>query len=191
VQPPSVLLPPLREVASPNHSSRRGVTPWLIVVHRPAGSYASALRTLGDPRPDDPAAAVSAHILTDSSRQATQLVAWDRKAWTCQSFNSASYNIEADDNAWNGSDPGAFYTVARVVAFLAKRTGIPPRWTRDPLSTPGVVRHLDLGSAGGSHSDPTTDLDLWRRFVARVKAEHDHGGFKPTYGLGELHRIDT
>jgi len=142
---------------------------------------------------------VSAHILTDSNRVAAQLVPWDEKAWTCASFNSASYNIEVDDAAWRivhttpleVSDEAGFAAAARIVAFLCKRTGIPPVWSRDPLNQPGVIRHFDLGAAGGGHNDPTTSLTLWRRFVATVKAEHDRGGFRPVYGVGELRRIDV
>lgn len=189
MKPPSVLLPPLEQHASPNVSSRHGVVPHLVVVHRPVGSYASALRTLrDDKRP--PAQRVSAHVLTDSSRVAAQLVPWDQKAWTAGAFNSASYNLEIDDDAWSG-DVAAFLTAARLVAFLCMRTGIPPSWTRDPADTPGVCRHADLGRAGGGHTDPTLDLALWRSFVERVRLEHDHDGFRPRYGFGRLLRIDT
>jgi hypothetical protein len=146
MKPPSVPLPPLRQVPSPNRSARlHGLVPFLVVLHRPAGS----------------------------------------------SFNSASYNLEIDDDAWNGRDPAALLAAARIVAYLCKRTGIPPAWTREPAGTPGVTRHLDLGRAGGGHTDPTEDVALWRRFIARVKAEHEHGGFRPSYGIGELHRIDV
>lgn len=186
------VLPPLRQHASPNVSDRRhGIVPYLVVIHRPVGSYASAERTLTDAHPqggDD--ARVSAHILTDSNREAVQLVPWDRKAWTCAAFNSVSYNIEVDDDAWNGDDPEAFATAARLAAFLCKRTGIPPTWTRHP-NVPGVCRHFDLGRAGGGHTDPTTDVTLWLRFAARVEAEWTRGHFRPVYGVGTLHRIDV
>jgi hypothetical protein len=134
---------------------------------------------------------VSAHLLTDSNRVAAQLVPWDRKAWACAGFNAASYNVEVDDDAWNGRDPHAWATAARIVAFLCKRTGIPPSWSRDPTHAPGVVRHYDLGLVGGGHEDPTKDALLWRRFMADVLHEHTRGGFRPTWGVGELRRIDT
>lgn len=188
-----VALPRLPWHPSPNHSTRRGIVPHLIVVHRPAGSFGSALATLCDPDPpggDD--ARVSAHVLTGTRSRAAQLVAWDRKAWTCAAFNAASYNLEVADEAWVlHGDTKAWAEAARIVAFLCKRTGIPPTWARDPLHSPGVVRHLDLGIAGGGHTDPTTDVALWRRFVAAVRAEHERGGFRPVYGVGELHRIDV
>jgi hypothetical protein len=183
----AVLLPHLREHASPNQSARlHGLTPYLIVVHRPVGAFAGAEATL-----TDPAAQVSAHVLTDSNREAVQLVPWDRKAWACASFNSASYNIEVDDLAWDGSDPAGLATAARIVAFLCTRTGIPPTWTLQPTHAAGVCRHYDLGRAGGGHTDPTTDVRVWRAFMAKVRGEYDRGGFRPSWGVGTLHRIDT
>jgi N-acetyl-anhydromuramyl-L-alanine amidase AmpD len=181
----NTVLPPLRQHPSPNQSER-ALVPYLIVVHRPVGSYQSAEQTL-----TDPAAQVSAHVLTDSNREAVQLVPWDRKAWACVSFNSASYNIEVDDHAWDGTDPAAFATAARIVAFLCTRTGIPPTWTRKPTHTPGVCRHYDLGAAGGGHTDPTTSTAEWRSFMQKVKAEYDRGGFRKNWGVGKLVRIDV
>jgi hypothetical protein len=189
----AVVLPPLEQHPSPNRSPRRaGVVPYVIVVHRPVGGYASALRALTDPAPGgDRDAAVSAHILTDSSRRAAQLVPWDRKAWAAEAFNSQGYHIETDDDAWNGRDPAALATAARIVAYLCTRTGIPPVWTRDPANLPGVCRHYDLGRAGGGHTDPTTDVALWTRFVRMVVDEFKRGGFRPSWGTGHLARIDT
>jgi hypothetical protein len=182
-------LPDLRHHPSPNQSARL-IVPYLIVVHRPVASFASAERTLtAETRP--PRERVSAHVLTDSNREAVQLVPWDRKAWSCVTFNSASYNLEIDDDAWNGTDPAALETAARIVAFLCKRTGIPPIWTLTPTHTPGVCRHFDLGRAGGGHTDPTLDRSLWHRFMVRVNDEHARGGFRPTWGVGTLARIDT
>jgi hypothetical protein len=155
-------------------------------VHRPVGSYAGALRTLTEHGSN-----VSAHVLTDSSSRAAQLVPWDRKAWACASFNAVSYNVEIDDDAWNGKDRDALETAARIVGFLCARTGIPAAWQRQPLHGPGIVRHLDLGRAGGGHSDPTSDLVLWRSFVAACSAEVRRGGFRPVWGIGELQRIDV
>jgi N-acetylmuramoyl-L-alanine amidase-like protein len=191
--PPGASLPYLRQRSSPNQSDRAaGVVPYLVIVHRPVGAYIPSIAHLCNPAPGgEPRRAVSAHLITDSSREATQLVPWHRKAWAARDFNSCGYQLEIDDDAWTGADPPAFYTAARIVAFLCKRTGIPPVWSTSPLSKPGVVRHADLGLAGGNHSDPTTDIAVWRRFIERVRAEHDRGGFRPTYGVGELLRIDT
>lgn len=188
----AAVLPPLRQHPSPNQSARlHGLVPYLIVLHRPVGAFAGAEATLTDPCHDHPEDAVSAHILTDSNREAVQLVPWDRKAWTCASFNSASYNLEIDDRAWDSSDPAALQTAARITAFLCKRTGIPPAWSLSPTHTPGVCRHYDLGAAGGGHTDPTTDAQRWRQFMGLVRGEYDRGGFRPTWGVGQLRHIAT
>ena len=143
----------------------------------------------------NPKAEASAHVLTEGNGTevdtATQLVAWDKKAWACASFNSASYNIEVDDNAWDGSDPGAFAVAARIFAFICEQTGIPPVWSKDPLHKPGIVRHIDLGRAGGGHTDPTTDVKLWTSFVKQVGKELERGGFRKTWGRGTFKRIDV
>lgn len=184
-----VTLPKLRQHPSPNVSNRlHGITPYLVVVHRPVGPYAVAERVLtDDKRPE--AQRVSAHVLTDSNREAVQLVPWDRKSWSCCSFNSVSYNLEVDDDAWNGNDPDARATAARIVAFICHKTNIPPEWTHQPHSRPGVTRHYDLGVAGGGHTDPTTNDHTWREFMKLVEAEFRRGHFRPRWGVGRFHKI--
>jgi hypothetical protein len=186
----AAVLPELRQHPSPNFSSRHGAVPFLIVLHRPVGSFESAERALtDDSRP--PAERVSAHVLLGTGHRAVQLVPWDVKAWTCASFNSLSYNLEVGDEAWDGRAPELLAEAARAVAFLSRRTGIPATWTRAPHDQPGVTRHFDLGKAGGGHTDPTTNMMVWRFFMQLVETEHRHGGFRPTWGVGELVRIDT
>lgn len=189
--PKPVVLPPLAWRESPNQSARnlqRGHVPYLIVVHRPVGSYHGSADWLCNPRSD-----ASAHVLTEGNGtgvdRATQLVRWDRKAWHAMAFNPVSYGIEVDDDAWDGDDKGAFLTAARLVAFICARTGIPPEQSKDPVRQAGVVRHFDLGQAGGGHSDPTTSLALWKRFLAQVQHELDRGGFRKVYGKGRLYRL--
>jgi N-acetyl-anhydromuramyl-L-alanine amidase AmpD len=184
-------LPKLAWRESPNQSSRSpGIAPYLIVAHRPVGNYHGSADWLCNRK-----AQASAHILTEGNGtgvdEATQLVAWDRKAWACATFNSASYNIEVDDNAWDGTDPGAFQTAARIFAFICNQTGIPATHSKNPLHQPGIVRHVDLGRAGGGHTDPTQDNALWRAFLKAVQRELDRGGFRKTWGRGKLQRIDV
>ncbi len=133
----AVVLPELDWMPSPNFSERSpGIIPYLIVAHRPVGSYHGSAKWLCEPK-----AQASAHVLTEGNGTevdtATQLVAWDKKAWACASFNSASYNIEVDDNAWDGTDRGAFAVAARIFAFICLQTGIPPVWSKDPLRQAG------------------------------------------------------
>jgi N-acetyl-anhydromuramyl-L-alanine amidase AmpD len=184
----STVLPPLEWHPSPNYSQRHhGIVPYLIVLHRPVGSYQSALTTLTKPRGD---ASVSSHVLVGRPQGwgvvCAQLVPWDQKAWTCAAFNSMSYNLEIADAAWTGDDEQSLAAAARLVAFLCTRTEIPPTWTPRPLDIAGVTRHFDLGRAGGGHTDPTTDTEVWRAFMRRVQAEHKRGGFRKTYGRGRL-----
>jgi N-acetylmuramoyl-L-alanine amidase len=184
-----VLLPPLPWKDSPNQSLRvlpAGQKPHLIVAHRPVGSFASASATFMDP-----GSQVSAHALIGGPGLAAQFVAWDRKAWACVSFNSVSYNVEVADAAWLGHDPATLEVAARVFAFLCTRTGIPDTWTRDPLNTPGICRHYDLGAAGGGHTDPTTSTGVWEHFIGLVQVQFKAGGFRPRWGVGELPGYST
>lgn len=191
VKPPRpVSLPtPLPYRQSPNHSARmHGITPYLVILHRPVGSFEGSVNWLCNPK-----SGVSSHIVTEGRNTgvdvATQLVPWDRKAWAAASFNSSGYQLEIDDDAWDGDDLGAAFTAARIAAFLCTRTGIPPEWTRKPLTQPGLVRHFDLGLAGGGHTDPTTDLTFWRWWVRQVVREFDRGGFRRQWGVGQLHKL--
>lgn len=185
--PQPVTLPdPLPYVDSPNQSARsHGITPYLIVAHRPVGGYEGSIAHLCNPANE-----VSSHIVTEGRNTkldvATQLVPWDRKAWAAASFNSSGYQLEIDDDAWDGDDLGAAFTAARICAFLGKKTGIPMVWTRKPLTEPGIIRHYDLGRAGGGHTDPTTDPVYWRWFVRQCVREHDRGGFRDHWGRGAL-----
>lgn len=194
--PKPVKLPdPLPFERSPNQSARlHGVTPYMVIVHRPVGGYRSSIDVLRDP--DNNGNPVSAHIITEGNKTgvdvATQLVPWDRKAWAAAAFNSPGYQLEIDDDAWNGHDLGAAFTAARIVAFLCKKSGIPVEWPamgRYPHKRPGIYRHYDLGAAGGGHSDPTTDDGYWRWFVRQCVREHDRGGFRSTWGTGKIARL--
>ena len=70
----------------------------LVVVHRPVGSYKSAVEVLCSPGHE-----ASAHIVVrEDGKEATQLVGWGRKAWACKLFNSPSENVETPDWIWSG-----------------------------------------------------------------------------------------
>jgi hypothetical protein len=186
---PIVLPYPLTFRESPNQSARsQGLVPFLVCWHRPVGSYHGSADWLCNPK-----AQASAHVLTEGNGtgvdEATQLVPWDRKAWACASFNSATYNIEVDDDAWNGADAHALEVAARIGAWLSWKTGIPLGWSKDPLNRPGHVFHRDLGAAGGGHSDPTADAAVRRNFMRLMRREMDRGGFRDRWGRGRLYRI--
>lgn len=179
--PTKIVLPPLDEKHSPNVSSRHGEKVHLIVVHRPVGSYEGSIRALMDPHHQ-----ASAHIImAPGGKKATQLVSWAEKAWACKAFNSLSDNLEIADECWDGRDPHGLAVAARIVAFRCHKRGIPPLWTHEPLSKAGIVRHYDLGTAGGGHTDPTLDVSLWRKFILAVQHEVDRGGFRKVWGVGD------
>lgn len=179
-----VSLPPLVWRESPNQS-RRTESVRLVVVHRPVGSYESAIRTLLDPDRD-----ASYHVIVrEDGREATQLVPWDRKAWACVNFNSVSDNVCTPDWIWSRdvlTDEARFamQTCARVVAFRLHKRELPAEWIRgrDLLNLSGFTRHFDLGASGGGHSDPTTDMHRWLTFVGMVSAELNRGRFRAEWG---------
>lgn len=193
-----VILPRLPFLETPNQSARvpPNRRPTLIVVHTwgnpPATSperarelYAGNVAYMRNPQVQ-----VSAHIvyggkLGDPKGQAVQLVRWERKAWTQAAVNSAAVSVESADAIWHSLDEPGFAQLARIVAFLCHKTGIPPTWARSPAAA-GVARHADLGALGNpsGHVDPTLNLNLWRRFIRAVKAEHDRGGWRRTWGAG-------
>jgi N-acetylmuramoyl-L-alanine amidase len=174
-----VVLPPLKFKQSPNCSSRHGQAVHLVVVHDTEGGYEGAIATLCDPKRQ-----ASAHVvLREDGKEATQLVPWDEKAWSCVAFNSVSDNIEM---AGFHDRLGRYElrVAARVVAFRLHKRKLPAKWSRDGKS-PGFCRHYDLGAAGGGHTDPTTNLLYWLRFVALVKYEARRGKFRHSWGVPE------
>ncbi len=193
-----VILPPLSWRETPNQSARVPANrkPTLIVVHRwgnepattPAearGLYAGNVSFMCSARSE-----VSAHVvyggkLGNPKGQATQLVAWDQKAWTQAAANSACLSIESADAIWTGHDEPGLQQLARIVAFLCHKTNIPPTWVQSP-SAVGVCRHLDLGALGNPnhHVCPTANTALWRRFMREVRDEYNRGGFRPRWGRG-------
>jgi hypothetical protein len=185
---PVILPTPLPFKASPNYSDRLGAKPYLIVLHRPVGKYGPSINWLCNPK-----AQASAHWISEGNNTgvdvATQLVEWHKKSWGAAAFNPICYNLEVDDDAWDGDDLTAAFTAARMVAFICWKTGIPPVWSQNPLHNPGIIRHLDLGKAGGGHSDPTSDILLWKWFIKQCVREHDRGDFRKTYGKGRFVKI--
>lgn len=130
----------------------------------------------------NPANQASAHVVYPGSAvpgKATQMVRWHDYAWTEAAYNPVSDEVESADAIWLGQDEDGFRQLARIVAFLLTRRGLPPLWSHRR----GFCRHADLGQAGGGHlACPTTDLALWRRFVRAVQAEHSRGGFRNSWG---------
>ena len=174
----AVMLPPLVWRESPNQSDRAaGVKVDLIVVHDTEGGYEGAVSWFANSHSQ-----VSAHIvLKEDGSEATQMVAYARKAWHCGNFNSRSIGLELAGFAKAGYGEHEWAVAARIVAFLLHKHRLPGHWARHGTGA-GFCRHYDLGFAGGGHSDPTTDDTVWIGFVRRVQAELTRGGFRPEWG---------
>jgi hypothetical protein len=192
-----VVLPVLKWDETPNQSDRSlgagGVR--LVVAHRWAdpvprnvsealGFYHGTINHLKEPPTD-----ASAHVVYGGSLvdEATQLVPWHRKAWSCETFNSITDNLEFADGMWFGHDEPGLRVAARMMAFRLHVRGLPARWIRGEAlqhsTGRGMTRHYDLGSLGGGHTDPTTDNALWELFVAMTKHELVRGGFRTHWGV--------
>jgi hypothetical protein len=108
----------------------------------------------------------------------TQMVRYSEYAWTQAAYNPTSVEVEAADAIWLGHDAAGFEQLAHVTGFLLKHFKLPPVWSVDH----GFCRHYDLGIKGGGHTDPTTDLHLWKEFVSLVQKHYKRGGYRTTWG---------
>jgi hypothetical protein len=180
-------LPDLRWKPTTASGLRHGHPIELVVVHRwgvryvdrpgEKKSYAGVVAYFMHP-----ANRASAHVVYPGSAvpgEATQMVRWQDYAWAEAAYNPISVEVESADAIWLGHDEDGFKQLARIVAGMLHYNRLPPVWSHRR----GFCRHADLGAAGGGHTEcPTTDLDLWRRFVGRVQREHERGGFRKRWG---------
>lgn len=167
-----------------NQSSRGGVRPSLIVIHTTESHEqhgSGDLRAIGNWF-NNPAAQSSAHVCTDGDGNSARYVPDSAKAWSCVNFNSRSLNVEQIGHAAD-SQPSwlrrraELKETARWIARWSKAYGIPIR--KGAVSglgviRSGIVRHSDLGAAGGGHHDPGGNYPLalvlryakyWRRRI--------------------------
>ena len=184
-EPTPVNLPPLTIKNSPNQSARTdypgGVR--LVVVHEPVGGYEGTVAYIMRPGSN-----VSYHVLTsEDCKEATQLVPWGRKAWSCARFNSVSDNISIAGKPENWSF-AALNRLARIVAYRLKERDLPATFYSAPLRPPpvgtarGFTYHSQLGAAGGGHSDPRFSRTQSAFFKLAVKFHRRIGGFRPQWG---------
>jgi len=154
---------------SPNFSVRSAKVS-LIVIHDCEGGFDSATRTFLDKNSKNP---VSAHfVISEDGKTVRQMVALAEKAWHAMAFNSRSVGIEMAGFEAKGFSDAEWSTEAALTAYLCHELGVPPVWSKAGL-TPGVTRHLDLGAAGGGHTDPTRDPAKWEAFLLSVKKHYD------------------
>lgn len=184
----SSTLPPLEFRMTPAKSERAsGAAIEDVFVHR-WGITAFGAETIDGVIAEfmNPANQASAHLVYGgevgkSAGRCVQMVPLAAKAWTEAADNSEGVSIECADAMWLGKDPEGFARAARIVGWLLRHEALPAAWVRHPHTTHyrGVTRHADGGAADGGHTVcPTADLELWRQFVARVKGELVHGGYR-------------
>lgn len=175
--------------ASPNQSDRVPVPLDLIVLHDSeipnAPKSTKDLTTLGNIFAQ-PSEETSSHVGTDGDGNSARFVSDDRKAWHCVAFNSASLGIEQIGFAAESHEdwmkrPLQLEETARWIAQWSHQHDIPIRRAEvsgKQVTRSGVIRHMDLGAAGGGHSDPGEHypfnhvLELARLF----KGMHASGG---------------
>lgn len=150
---------------SPNCSQRTAPLA-LIVLHSTEGKNYDGITDLAGLGSwfANTAAQVSAHVATDGDGNSGRYVADGLKAWHCAAFNSPSLGIEqvgfaADSRATWFTRRAQLRETARWIAHWSILHGIPIRIGKvNPVTgqvlTPGVVRHMDLGTVGGGHHDP-------------------------------------
>ena len=173
----SVVLPPLVQRKTPNQGSRHGVAITHLVWHATEGHYQPSINWLCDPR-----AQASAHlVINEDGTQATQLVHLAAEAWHAAAWNPFSIGVEHASLHPGFTGRAQEEMSARVFAFLCHLYNIPPVFG---LNKPkGIVRHRDLGLAGGGHSDGPTDATWFQVFLPNVHAELVRGGFRKVWAL--------
>lgn len=182
----SVVLPALEWVPTGNRSSRRGRKVETVFLHRWGIVAWKSERIQGVINTfKNRAANASAHIVYagevgPDAGECVQMVALKDKAWTEGFFNDEGVSIECGDAMWLGHDPKGFARAARITGWLLKDLDLDAQWVADPhAAKEGVSRHADGGQDGGGHTAcPTTDLELWRQFIGRVKAEVAFDGYR-------------
>lgn len=188
-------LPDLSWHPTTAYGQRKGSRVERVVVHRwgvryttepaEAKCYAGVIAYF-----QNPANRASAHFVYPGSavpNECAQMVEYAHYAWAEAAYNPTSVEVESADAIWtieqDGklADEAGFAQLARIVAFLLHKYGLPAVWS----DTRGFCRHADLGAAGGGHTECPCgpgQLALWRRFVHAVQREHELGGFRPHWG---------
>lgn len=184
----AVVLPPLVQRRSPNQSSRNGQHVTHLVWHSTAGHFEPSLVWLCTPTTYNPDGSVksgpnaSAHLmLNESGDLAAQLVPLAVKAWHAEGWNGFSVGVEHAALGRGFASSSQLAESARVFAWLCWKLAIPPVYG---LHRPrGIVRHRDLGVAGGGHVDGPNDLVWFGEYLPRVHEELARGGFRKTWAL--------
>lgn len=145
---------------SPHYSSRGGARPTLIVIHATVSHNReglSDLQAIGSWF-RNPGSQASSHVCTDNEGHSARYVRDEHKAWHCAGYNRMSLGIEQILPATGAELTRDLYReTARWCARWCKKYGIRPYKARvdgGRVVKSGVIRHSELGSLGGGHSDP-------------------------------------
>lgn len=169
------VLAPLHWKRSPNFSTRHGEHVTHLVWHATIGHYAPSIAWLCDPAAD-----ASAHlVVNEHGDDATQLVRLSDKAWHAVAANGYSVGVEHASLGQGFATHAQLLQSARLFGWLCHHFGIPPV---HGIGRPrGIVRHRDLGLAGGGHVDGPTDHVWFGEFLPAVHANVNAGGYRKTY----------
>lgn len=170
------VLAPLVQRRSPNQSSRNGSRITHLVWHATAGHYAPSVAWLCDPAAD-----ASAHLVVrEDGGQVTQLVRLGAKAWHAYpTWNAVSVGVEHASMGAGFATWAQLQESARIFGWLCHTLRIPPVYGLHRPS--GIVRHRDLGAAGGGHYDGPTDPVWFGEYLPAVQRELRRGGFRKTW----------
>lgn len=159
------ILPSLRQIASPNYSSRGGARMSKIVAHDCEGSEDGSISWFAQPRSQ-----VSAHlVLSEDGALATRMVAFPNKAWHACAYNPTTIGVEMAGYAAKGFAAPEWKAAAAIFAFLLHQYSLPPVWARGGVGD-GFCSHHDLGAVGGGHTDPCGIGDAtWMSFTSLVQ----------------------
>lgn len=170
------VLAPLVWRPSPNRSSRHGHPVTHLVWHSTIGAYRPSIDWLCNPAAD-----ASCHpVIREDGGEVTQLVKLAEKAWHAYpTWNLCSVGVEHASTSPGFASHDQLLESARLFAWLCWKERIPPL---HGIHRPrGIVRHRDLGAAGGNHKDGPTDRVWFHEFLPLVQAELSRGGFRKVY----------
>lgn len=150
------------DVPSPNHSQR--TTPIsLIVLHSTESDNIPRSSTDLEGVANwfaNPAAEVSAHVVTDADGHSARCVPDRMKAWHVAAYNSPALGVEqigrAAQTHW---DRDEWLETCRWIAQWSEQYKIPIRraiTSGGRVLRSGVTTHKKLGALGGGHVDPGT-----------------------------------
>lgn len=171
------VLPPLVQRKTPNQSSRNGTRVTHIVWHATAGPYLPSVLWLCNP-----ASQASAHlVLREDGAECTQLVKLAMKAWHAEAWNPFSVGVEHASLDASFASQEQLQRSARIMGWLCHHLGVPPVYGLHRAS--GIVRHRDLGVAGGGHGDGPSDQVWFHEYLPLVQHEYSVGGYRKTWAL--------